>query len=131
MLVSRQFGNEVVLANYQTGIYYSLTGTGADIWLGLKAGTPVDEIAAAFSSNCSVARDAVDPVIRTFVDRLLAEGIIAPFDSIPERRDWSPASAGFAEPVLERYDDLRDLLLLDPVHDVSESGWPLRKSDAG
>ena len=29
MLISRQFGDEVVLANYASGIYYNLDGTGA------------------------------------------------------------------------------------------------------
>jgi hypothetical protein len=29
--------------------------------------------------------------------------------------------------VLERYTDMQELLLLDPIHDVDESGWPHRK----
>ena len=32
MVVSRQFDTEVIIANFETGIYYSLTGTAADIW---------------------------------------------------------------------------------------------------
>ena len=27
-------------------------------------------------------------------------------------------------PALERFTDMEDLLLLDPVHDVEEMGWP-------
>jgi hypothetical protein len=30
-------------------------------------------------------------------------------------------------PVLERYTDMQELLFLDPIHDVDESGWPHRK----
>ena len=30
----------------------------------------------------------------------------------------------FAAPVLHKYTDMEDLLLLDPIHDVDESGWP-------
>jgi hypothetical protein len=30
----------------------------------------------------------------------------------------------FAPPIFERYDDMRDLLTLDPIHEVSEEGWP-------
>jgi hypothetical protein len=28
------------------------------------------------------------------------------------------------------YEDMQDLLLLDPIHDVDETGWPARKQDA-
>jgi hypothetical protein len=30
-------------------------------------------------------------------------------------------------PLLRKYTDMRDLLLLDPIHDVDEQGWPVRK----
>ena len=32
--------------------------------------------------------------------------------------------APFVAPELKRYADMQDLLLLDPVHDVDEKGWP-------
>jgi hypothetical protein len=33
----------------------------------------------------------------------------------------------FEPPILERFDDMQELLLLDPVHEVSdEEGWPAR-----
>jgi hypothetical protein len=130
MLISRQFNDEVVLANYETGIYYSLTGTGADIWLGMRAGRSVDAIALALCANGAIDVTAVASAVRSFVDKLLAERIVAPLDNPPEQCEWMPATnADFSEPVLERYDDLRDLLLLDPIHDVADSGWPMRKSD--
>jgi hypothetical protein len=28
------------------------------------------------------------------------------------------------DPKLEKYTDMEDLLLLDPIHDVQEVGWP-------
>jgi hypothetical protein len=33
----------------------------------------------------------------------------------------------FTPPVLEVFADMRDLLLLDPIHDVAEVGWPTAK----
>ncbi len=37
-----------------------------------------------------------------------------------------PAIQGaFAPPRLQRYTDMQDLLLLDPIHDVDEVGWPV------
>lgn len=131
MLISRQFGDEIVLANYESGIYYNLGGTGAQIWQGLAAGKSVDEIVGGFAAG-SADRLTVDGDVRRFVDHLVAEGIIVPSDRAAAVDDWLPSlSDGFAAPVLERFDDLRDLLLVDPIHDVGEAGWPLRSGDAG
>ena len=30
----------------------------------------------------------------------------------------------YVPPVLEKFTDMQDLILLDPVHEVSERGWP-------
>ena len=130
-LVSRQFGDEIVVANYESGLYYSLLGMSADIWLGLTAGYTVEDIVAAFSSKYPSSLDAISSSIPAFVDRLVTEGLIIPAAEMEERRAWMPMPAAtFVEPLLERFDDLRELLLLDPVHEVSEAGWPLRADDA-
>jgi coenzyme PQQ synthesis protein D (PqqD) len=130
MLVSRQFNDEIVLANYGNGLYYSLTGSGADIWLALKAGWTVEDIIAAFSARFPSSIGVVAAAVPAFTDQLLAEGIIARLAKSPERRAWSPMAVdAFAEPVCERFDDLRELLLLDPIHEVGEGGWPLRSND--
>jgi coenzyme PQQ synthesis protein D (PqqD) len=130
MLVSRQFDDEIILANFDTGIYYSLIGTAADIWLGLKSGAGIEEIAAAFAKSGAAGHAVTAEDITNFVEKLLTEKIIAPRDDSPVRESWSlqfsdPASP----PELDRFDDLRDLLFLDPVHDVSEGGWPLKAAD--
>jgi hypothetical protein len=30
----------------------------------------------------------------------------------------------FEKPGLQKYSDMQDLLLLDPIHEVDEMGWP-------
>ncbi len=130
-LVSRQFGDEIVVANYENGLYYSLIGTSADIWLGLAAGRGVDEIVAAFSANYPPSVAVISSSIPNFVDRLAAEGIVVAAAEASESRPWMPMPAEtFVAPLLERFDDLQELLLLDPVHEVSEAGWPLQANDA-
>ena len=131
MLISRQFDDEVVLANYASGIYYNLDGTGAQIWLGIDAGKTIEEIVEAFATTLDVETSTVDGSVRSFVDHLLAEGIIVSGQPSSSGNAWSPTVSGaFAAPKLERFDDLRDLLLLDPIHGVGENGWPLRGGDA-
>jgi hypothetical protein len=130
MLVSRQFDDEVILANFDTGIYYSLTDTAADIWLGLKSGATVDDIAAAFAKLGGGGAEDYKKPVAGFIETLLAENMILPLEGTADPQPWSPQfSNSFSQPVLGRFEDLRDLLFLDPVHDVSEAGWPMRAKD--
>ena len=130
MLVSRQFDDEIILANFETGIYYSLIGTAADIWLGLKAGASIEEITAGFATSDTSGPAVTAEDISNFVEKLLTEKIVAPHDGNPDREPWSVQFSDPASPPrLDQFDDLRDLLFLDPVHEVSESGWPLKAQD--
>jgi hypothetical protein len=130
MLVSRQFEDEVILANFETGVYYSLTETAADIWIGLNSGATIEDIVAALARHNSA--DVVDreTLVKTFVDELLTEKILLPCEDDVDPQPWTPHfSNSFSPPVLNRFDDLRELLFLDPVHDVSEAGWPTQAKD--
>lgn len=119
------FDGEVVVANYLTGAYYSLTGSAASIWQGLANGMSSTEIADWLSARFPDAAETIPATIMAFVDRLLNEGMLAP-GAAPAAAATEPALtlAAFELPQVERFDDLADLLLLDPVHDVAQAGWP-------
>jgi len=130
-VVSRQFDDEIIVANFETGIYYSLTGTAADIWLGLGCCATIEEIASALEAIDSQHTENITEIVKNFVEKLLNEKIIIPLDRAPDRGPWAPQfSTPFSRPALERFDDLRDLLFLDPVHDVSDAGWPMQAKNA-
>jgi hypothetical protein len=130
MLVSRQFDDEVIVANFETGIYYSLTGTAADIWCGLQCGATAGDIASALAARGGDRVGEATQIVANFVETLLLEKLIGPISDTVAKSPWSlQFSDTFSEPKLERFDDLRDLLFLDPVHDVSEAGWPVQAKD--
>jgi hypothetical protein len=35
----------------------------------------------------------------------------------------------YKPPAIERFDDLEELLVLDPIHEVDEAGWPATPVD--
>ena len=130
MLVSHEFDDEVILANFETGVYYSLAETGADVWIGLKSGATADEIVVKLATFYATGADDIKPSVESFIGQLLTEKIILPRSDLVSPEQWSPQfSKSFSQPVLSRFDDLRDLLLLDPVHDVGEPGWPVKVGD--
>ncbi|WP_441237274.1 PqqD family protein [Bradyrhizobium sp. 930_D9_N1_4] len=129
LLISQQFDSEVVLANYQNGVYYNLDGGAAQIWLGLKANRTVEEIGSALAAATAGDVPSITQQVQAFVGRMLAEGLIA--DGTPDARaeTWTPVLAGaFTAPEFQRFDNLRELLLMDPVHDAGDEGWPLRET---
>jgi len=120
---------EVVLINMETGAYYSLQKTGAAVWQLLEAGADAQTVTAQF-----VQRYQAEPgQIAAAVDQLLAElqqEAIIVSDPAPANDAALPPAPGnaarepFEPPVLQKFTDMQDLLLLDPIHEVAETGWP-------
>lgn len=126
---SELFERELVIANYGSGIYYSLSETATLIWQGLRHGLSVAQVAAWLEQHFAGTPTIADEV-RAFADRLLAEGLVIEVEAPVELGELPAIAAStWTEPRLERFDDLQELLLLDPVHDVSEPGWPHRPDD--
>jgi hypothetical protein len=132
LLISQQFDSEVVLANYQNGVYYNLDGSAAQVWLGLKANRTVEEIGSAVATATAGDVPSITQQVQAFVDSMLAEGLIA--EGVADARSeasieaWAPVLSGtFVAPEFQRFDNLRELLLMDPVHDAGDEGWPLRE----
>jgi hypothetical protein len=62
---------------------------------------------------------------------LIADGLVVETDdgttADPVPVTWPET---YEPPVLKKYDDMADLLLVDPIHDVAaDKGWPHRPSD--
>ena len=125
--------HEVVVVNLLEGTYYYLTGTAAFTWVSLHSGLTVGEVAQAIEIHTAES-DAVSKDIEGFVLRLIELGLVTPLTEVPEQSVPTPDVRDYLKtdyqiPVIETYSDLQDILLLDPVHDVDESGWPTpRKS---
>jgi hypothetical protein len=115
--------DEVIVANLDAGIYYSIRGSGILVWQLLLAGYSASSIDALFSEKYGADAVSVLPLI----ERLVAENLIVP-QSVsapsPISLSWS---IPFEPPSFERYDEMKNLLMLDPIHEVDEQGWPHRK----
>lgn len=131
-LVAERFEEETVLVNVESGYYYSLSPSGAEILELLNEGIQADKLAPALfgdSQNCERFRSR----IAAFVAQLADEGIIVEREPGSTTGKFSgsplyPAEADYEAPVFERFDDVRDLLLIDPVHQVDpDFGWPTKK----
>jgi hypothetical protein len=117
---------EVIIINFDNGNYFSLTGVSAAIWHALITGASAETLAAAFPG--APAQTAAE--ITAFLSELEAEGLIT---STPTPSPMSPITTptvAYETPVLNKYTDMQQLLLADPLHEVDQAGWPHLPQDA-
>ena len=127
-MASEIFDGELVIANYKLGLYYSISVEGSWIWQGLAHGLTVSQIAQWLSGHFPGQASELSTLVEEFIGKLLAENLILESSKSDSSATELPILTGrvFAQPVIESFNDLQDLLLLDPVHDVDHTGWPRR-----
>lgn len=129
-VVYEVFDEEVVVLDLESGSYYSLRASAAWIFQAAVGGASSGSIAAAFArgdADCAGDRADVHAEVGAFLDSLVAEDLLVaqPGPAASEARFELPGDAGpFTPPLFEKFTDMQDLLLLDPIHDVDETGWP-------
>lgn len=135
-VVAEVIDGEVVIMNLTTGNYYSSDGTGAVIWGWIEDGKTLCDIERLLGQHYEASAEAITAALTSFLDRLLDEGLVRESTEIPTSggghglsENESPSRQRLVPPELHVYTDMQDLLLLDPIHDVDEAGWPRPKAD--
>jgi hypothetical protein len=125
---------EAILINLSTGVYYSLDKTGAVIWENLAKGCSFDATLNMLLSKY----DASAEQIRADLERLASElcnerlilaqpNTIAPSENIVAA---SSLKETYESPKLHTYNDMGDLLALDPpMPKLSNVPWSNDQSD--
>jgi len=122
-IVHETIDGETVVINLESGSYYSLEGSGADLWSRLIAGESLVKSAAALATQHRGDAAAIGAAIADFHRELFDQGLITAHPPNYPTVDGDLGS--FEVPRLHVYNDLRAHLLADPVHDVERgTGWP-------
>jgi hypothetical protein len=133
-VVHETIDDEVIIIQLDRANYYSLAGSGREIWLMICAGlTPaaiVERLEAAYQGdNGDVAADFRQLLAQLSEEGLVQEGATGasatPSNGGPPIDASVPAGGTYAPPKLEKYTDMQDFLLIDPIHDVAAEGWPV------
>lgn len=127
-VVSDFVDGEVVAVNLETGTYFALYGLSAVVWEALTQGASPGEILDVTAPDPHERASAtVD--FAEFIDLLLAHHLVRARESNAPRVGMQSLSSQLSalprEPLrVFVHSDLQDILLLDPVHDTSDAGWP-------
>ena len=131
-VIQEVLDGEAVIVNLTTGSYYSTEQSGATSWGLLAQGVTVPDIVAHLRAHYTEEPNGVDSLVKQWLDVLESECLIVgePLEAAATQSRTSAATEEaktkppFGEPKIEKYTDMEDLLLLDPIHDVQETGWP-------
>ena len=126
-ITHERLDDEVIAINLESGIYYALVGPAADVWSCFDPEGSATAASTALAARYGVTVDDVQPDIEKFTQRLETARLFDSVDVAEDAVGSLPAaepSTPWAVPELEEYRDMADLVLLDPIHQVDEAGWP-------
>jgi hypothetical protein len=136
-IVSESIQGEVIIVNLLQGVYYSITGSGPQIWECICNGYSIEKIAELLRTEFLNVPEDVTDKITNFAAKLAEDSLIQHCEGDPQPIDQpvvSEPSNGvrkqFEEPAISKFNDMEEVLILDPVHDFDESGWPNQGKEA-
>lgn len=119
---------ETIIIDLASGTYFSLQGVAPEIWNGLTAGQSDEQIVTGLQTRYTEDPAEIETAVATFLQTLMGEQLIAPSQDGAVPAQVAPIEASeqmpFVPPRLERYTDMQEIILLDPVHKVDSQGWP-------
>ena len=127
---------EAVIINLDSGNYYSLVDVGSFIWELFGKGASLCEVQNLVLQTYQGDAPDIDRGVQELLVQLQQENLIVPVDGAGavELAQVLPANnshekLSFNPPLLHKYSDMQELLLLDPIHDVDDAGWPKPNPD--
>jgi len=129
---------EAVIVNLKDGTYYSTDKVGAELWSCIDKELSVDQMIEHLQARYMGSRETIIQAVNQFIAQLESEKLVVrgngqhtsdeKFNGSVQMKNGNGEMTGqkvpFEEPKIEKYSDMADLLLLDPIHDVEEEGWP-------
>ncbi len=127
-LAWEQFPDEVVAIDLDRGLYFNLTGAGAEVFRCFTEPTCIDAVVGHLATGFAAPPPDVADAITNLVGELAKNSLLVPIQAEPGHLPTLPMTTRSLETlVLHRHDDLQNLLFLDPVHEAADEGWPARR----
>lgn len=130
-LTIEDFGDEIILVNLHNGAYFSMKGTAAVVWKQLQRSQVMphflDQLSATYELGSNSLQSLQQFLHQCVDDELILfddgeAGHLARYDAPQSGKPSLPV------PKYDKFTNMQDILLLDPIHDVGELGWPHPKA---
>jgi hypothetical protein len=122
---------EAIIVDVLSGTYYSANPSASLVWGALLAAPQsADALQALLMQNYpAVPAERLANDLSDFIASLQAHDLLAA-DATESAAGSQPTAVTaatphpYAPPLLEVHSDMRDFLLVDPIHEVSDAGFP-------
>ena len=122
--------NHAIIIDSGTGSYYLLNVLASKVFLYLTRGASPDELTATLSRVSGCPED-IRKRIENFCEQLVSEDILHTDQSEEFSGETDAGDFWFSEGTdlrMDKFDDMADLIVADPIHDVDAAyGWPVLK----
>ena len=133
-VVFEDYGDEMVLLHLRRGVYYTLDRVGSDCLSALMGASSLERALHWLADRYDAPEEDLRACLAELASALGNEDLVIP------RQGGEPAIAletgesilskrPLTQPLLEKYQDIQDILRFDPVHEVTEQGWPSIRND--
>lgn len=125
-LAAEIFDGEYIIANLDTGLYFSVQGLAVSMINFLPFETKdqvIDLLANPFPENS----ETIQKELTSILEELIENEIVLKDDLktlVESKSNTLPIK--YVASRFNKYADMQDLLLLDPIHDVDEDGWNIK-----
>ncbi len=136
-IVLEVFDDEGVLLNISQGKYYSVRGrTILRVLDLLSHPISLGYLKEVISNEYLVNPEILESELKDLINILLSECIVILENNDKTEHHWLTQEFVSKQPYtplsIEIFDDMQDLIMLDPVHDVEAlKGWPYQKNEDG
>jgi hypothetical protein len=115
-VAAKVIDGEAIIMNLSNGLYFSMDRVGSAVWEMVEAGLSVDEMSSTLDARYDVDQEVIRDDVNRLVTELLTEELVLVIETGPESHtsDRGAADHPYSSPTLSKYDDMADLLALDP-----------------
>lgn len=128
---------EVILLDIDKGNYYQLKNEAVIVWSNLESRktSSTTAVAKSLAKGTDYSPNEILQSISPFISQLESERIILEVRNQKQKNiktsfqkpKKKKLESKFPTPVLLKYTDMQSILLLDPIHDTDEEGWPNKR----
>lgn len=127
-VVYEEYEDEIIFLQLRQGFYYTLDRVAGDVIVALLRAATLDEAVNWLLDRYAADKAQLLAYCEQVWERLASEQLFVPrAEGSQEAAGLDPYSANKSEltPInIEKFEDIQDILMFDPVHEVNEDGWP-------
>lgn len=122
-VISETADHEAIIINLLNGKYHRIQGLGSEVWDKIDGAITLTDLCNAMQDeNPLISQDMLIQFLfdlhqEDLIDISEVTLLIKEAHALNDEKDINPLK-------LESFDDMADLLLLDPIHEVGAGGWP-------